>query len=163
MECRILDIDDLDEIKDNKLIIYGAGKYGSFVYSFLELKGLAENVVCFAVTDRRDNLDIFYGKPVKCVDGIVESLKDCIVILALGEKASQGVFESLQKHAIKDICRVNGQVIEDIRNKLIAGYKKVPLQKNTIVLSSYDGKGYSCNCKYIAERLLRDKISVKLV
>lgn len=163
MECRILKINEFDELKCDKLVIYGVGKYGDFVYSLLGLKGLAENVVCFAVSDKRDNLETFYGKPVECVDSIVESLKDCIVILALGEKASKEVLESLQNRAFKEICRVNGQVIEDIRNELIAGYKKLPLQKNAIVLSSYDGKGYSCNCKYIAERLLRDKVSVKLI
>lgn len=163
MECRILDINEFDEIKYNKLVIYGAGEYGSFLYSFLELKGIAENVVCFAVTDKSDNSDIFYGKSVECIDNIVESLKDYIVILALGEKASMEVFGSLQNHIIKDICRVNRQAIEDIRNELIAEYRILPLQKNKIILSSYDGRGYSCNCKYIAEKLLRDKVPVELV
>jgi len=163
LECRILDINALGKIKSSKLIIYGAGQYGSFLYSFLELKGLAENVVCFAVTDRTGNSDTFYGKPVECIDAIAEFLKDYIVILALGEKASREVFRSLQNRAAKDICRVNGQVIEDIKNELIAGYKKLPLQQNKIILSSYDGMGYRCNCKYIAERLLQDKALVELV
>jgi len=163
LECRILDINALGKIKSSKLIIYGAGQYGSFLYSFLELKGLAENVVCFAVTDRTGNLDTFYGKPVECIDRIAKFLKDYIVILALGEKAYKEVFSSLQNYAIKDMCRVNGQVIENIRNELIAGYKKLPLQQNKIILSSYDGMGYRCNCKYIAEKLLRDKAPVELV
>ena len=45
MDCRILNIEDIDNLKDNKLIIYGAGKYGSFLYSFLEEKNLAESVI----------------------------------------------------------------------------------------------------------------------
>lgn len=163
MECRILNIDNLDEIKGNKLIIYGVGKYGNFVYSLLELKGLAKNVVCFAVTDSLNNTDTFYGKPVESIDRIAECLKDCMVILALGERATKEVLECMQKYVIKGICRVTGEVIEAIRSELIAGYKKLPLQKNKIILSSYDGRGYSCNSKYIAERLLRNAPPVSLV
>lgn len=162
MDCRIINIKDIDSLKNNKLIIYGAGKYGSFLYSFLDLKNLAENVICFAVTDNAGNAETFYGKPVERIGGIAESLKDCVVILALGEKASAEVLEKLRDCAVKDICRVNGQTIEEIGKELIAVYKKLPLQQNKIILSSYDGMGYRCNSKYIAERLLRSKAPVEL-
>jgi len=163
LECRILDVNDLSEITDNRLIVYGAGQYGGFLYSFLELKGLAENVVCFAVTDTSGSSDTFYGKRVEPIDRLAGQLKDCMVILALGEKAAGEVLERLQGCEVKAVCRVNAQVVEDIRAELIAGYKKLPLQKNKIVFSSYDGMGYRCNCKYIAERLLRDKVQAELV
>lgn len=163
MECTILDINDFSKIEGNKLVIYGAGQYGNFLYSFLELKGLGENVVCFTVTDRSNNPNTFCGKPVECIDRIREHLKDCMLILALGKKAFNEVLKSLQSCVVKNICCINGQVIEDIRNELIAGYKKLPLQKNKIILSSYTGMGYRGNCKYIAERLLQDKAPVELV
>jgi CDP-glycerol glycerophosphotransferase len=163
LDCRILKIEDIDNLKDNKLILYGAGKYGSFLYSFLEEKNLAENVICFAVTDNAGNADIFCGKPVKCLDQITERLKDCTVILALGEKASAEVLGNLQNCTVKDICCVNGQVIEDIIKELIIAFKKLPLQENKIILSSYDGMGYRCNSKYIAEKLLEEKVPVELV
>lgn len=163
MECRILDIENLGEIKGEKLVIYGAGQYGSFLYSFLELKGLAEDIVCFAVTDSSDHSDTFYGKPVESIDRIRECLKDCIVILALGEKNTKEVTGNLQSCVVQGLYRVNGQVIESIRKKLIAEYQKLPLQENKIILSSYDGMGYRCNCKYIAERLLQEKAPVELV
>lgn len=162
MKCKVLDINNLNKLEDEKLIVYGAGKYGSFLYSFLEVKNLAENVMCFAVTDNAGNAETFYEKPVKCIDGIAESLKDCVVILALGEKASAEVLEKLRDCAVKDICRVNGQIIDEIRNSLIAAYRELPLMQNKILLSSYDGMGYRCNCKYIAERLLRSKAPVEL-
>ena len=163
MDCRVLDIDNLDKIKGSRLVVYGAGHYGSFLYSLLELKGLSENVVCFAVTERLNNPDTFCGKSVKCIEKIQEYLENCVVILALGERYSNEVSERLKGCAMKGIFRVNGQIIQDIRTELIAGYKKLPLQQNKIVLSSYDGMGYRCNCKYIAERLLRDKAPVELV
>lgn len=163
LECRILDIADLGGIKGNKLVIYGAGQYGGLLYSFLELKGLAENVMCFAVTDSSDNPGTFYGRPVEDIGRIRECLKECMVILALGERAAEEVSESLQGCVVKDLCRVNGQVIENIRKELIAEYKKLPLQKNKIIFSSYDGMGYRCNCKYIAEMLLLEKAPVELV
>lgn len=162
--CRILEVENLDQLKDEKLILYGAGQYGSFLYMFLECKGFAENVLCFAVTDKADNSNSFYGKPVECIEQISEWLKDCTVILALGEIASAEVYEKLQSYEIKDIYRVNAQIIEKIREKeLIAACKKLPLQQNKIILSSYDGMGYRCNCKYIAEKLLQDKAPVELV
>lgn len=163
MECPILDIEAVERLKDKRLIIYGAGRYGSLLYSFLESEGLAKNVVCFAVTVNADNSDSFCGKPVECIDRIRERLKDCLVILALGEKAFSEVFKNLQSYEVKDICRVNGQVIEKVTKELITVYKKLPLQQNKIVLSSYDGMGYRCNCKYIAEKLLQDKAPVELV
>lgn len=164
MECGILDIKNLDKLKGDKLVIYGAGRYGSLLYVFLECRGLAGNVVCFTVTDGDGNVETFYGKPVKCIGRIKESLKDCVVILALGEQASAEVLQNLQDCAVKGIYCVNAQVMEEIREKeLIAAYKKLPLQQNKIILSSYDGMGYRCNSKYIAEKLLRDKAPVELV
>lgn len=163
LECRILDIADLGERKDSKLVIYGAGQYGGLLYAFLELKGIAENVVCFVVTDRTNASDTFYGKPVECIDSMEEHLKECMVVLALGERNAEEVSKRLQSCAVKDLCRVNGPVIERIREELIAGYKSLPLQRNKIIFSSYDGMGYRCNCKYIAKKLLWEKAPVELV
>lgn len=161
--CRILEVENLDKLKNEKLIIYGAGQYGSFLYSFLEMRGLEKNVICFAVTESLKNPDIFHGKPVKPIDRIGEQLKTCMVILAFGEKAFNEVSENLRYYTVKNMCRVNGQVIEAIRRELIVEYKKLPLQKNKIILSSYDGMGYRCNCKYIAESLLQNNAPVELV
>ncbi len=163
MDCRMFHVEDIDSLRDNRLIIYGAGKYGSLLYSFLEAKDLAENVECFAVTNNTDGSDSFCGKTVESIDGIVDRLKDCMVILALGEKVSAEVFKSLQSRTVKDICRVDGQAVEKIREELIASYKKLPLEQNKIILSAYDGMGYRCNCKYIAEKLLQSKAPVELV
>ncbi len=163
MSFRILNINTLDEIKDNKLIIYGAGKYGNFLYALLEVKGLADNVICFAVTNCLNNPETLCEKKVECLDRIKKLLKDCVVILALGEKASGEVLESLQRCAAKGIYRVNRQFIQGIGPELIAGYKKLPLKQNKIILSSYDGMGYRCNCKYIAEKLIQNKAPVELV
>lgn len=163
MECRILDIADLRAVKNGKLVIYGAGQYAGFLYAFLELNGLAENVLCFAVSDRTGNPDVYCGRPVECVERLAGQLAGCQVLLALGEKAAREVWERLRGQIVKGIGRVNGQVIERIRKELIEGYQKLPLQKNKIVLSAYDGMGYRCNCKYIAQRLLWEKAPVDLV
>ncbi len=169
MTCRILEPDNLNKIKNKKLIIYGAGQYGSLVYAFLELKGLAPNIVCFTVTDRTQNADTLYGKPVICIAELTAHLQDCMLLLALGENATKEVLKNLQALAgngtipAKGIFRINGQVIEAIRKELIEGYKKLPLQRNKVVLSAYDGMGYRCNCKYLAKRLLDEKAPVELV
>ena len=59
-DIKLLNIYNLDLIKNDRIIIYGAGKYGDYLYSLLELKGLGQNVVCYAVSDREENPDIFH-------------------------------------------------------------------------------------------------------
>lgn len=162
-DIKLLDIHNLDFIRKEKIIIYGAGKYGDYLYSFLELKGLGQNVVCFAVSAQEENPDFFHTKPVKTIDKLREELKDSIVIVAIGASQIGRVVERLQKNIVRRIYRVSKETIEDVTKEIIAESRKLPIEKNKVIFSNYDGMGYGGNCKYIAEKFIGGHYPVKLV
>ncbi|MCM1154887.1 MAG: CDP-glycerol glycerophosphotransferase family protein [Roseburia sp.] len=160
---KILDIYNLDFLRNQKIIIYGAGKYGDYLYSLLDLKGLGQNVICFAVSDKDGNPDHFHGKPVKLIDGLKEELKISIVIVAAGIRLTGEITGRLQNYPVKEVYRVGEEAMKEITEEIIAESRKFPLEKNKVLFSNYEGKGYGGNCKYIAEKLLQGNYPVKLV
>lgn len=162
-DIKLLDIYDLDFIRKEKIVIYGAGKYGDSLYSLLELKGLGQNVVCFAVSDRAGNPDIFHTKPVRLIDGLREELKNAVVMIAIGVTHRGEAAGRLQNYSVKDSYCVSGEVMEAVTKEIIAESRKLPMEKDKVIFSNYDGMGYGGNCKYIAEELIRAHYPVKLV
>ncbi len=162
-DIKLLNIYNLDLIKNDRIIIYGAGKYGDYLYSLLELKGLGQNVVCYAVSDREENPDIFHKKFVKSIDELQEELKVSVVIVAIGITHIGEVFERLKNYTIKRIYCVNNEVMNTVAKEIIVESKKQPIERNKIIFSNYDGMGYGGNCKYIAEEFIRRDYPVKLV
>lgn len=160
---KLLDIYNLEFFKNNRIIIYGAGKYGDCLYSLLDLKGLGQNVDCFAVSDKKGNPDFFHDKPVNAISGLEEKLKDSVVFLAIGITYMNEVVEELGKYTTKNVYRVNGEIMTGIMEEIMAESRKLPIEGNKVLFSNYDGKGYGGNCKYIAEELLRGHYPVKLV
>lgn len=160
-DIKLLDIYNLEFIKNNNIIIYGAGKYGDYLYSLLDLKGFGQNVICFAVSDKEGNPDIFHQKQVRAIGELREELKDAIVIIAI--RSICGLAETLQNYAVKDIYRVSEKVMEDVTEEIITESRKLPLEKNKVLFSNYDGMGYGGNCKYIAETFIQGQYPVKLV
>ena len=162
-DIKLLNIYNLDLIKNDRIIIYGAGKYGDYLYSLFELIGLGENVICFSVTDQGGNPNIFHKKPVKVIDELQEELKVSIVIVAISIIQMGEVIERLQNHTIKDVYHVSKEVMEDVTKEIIMESRKLPIQRNKVFFSNYDGMGYGGNCKYIAEEFIRTHYPVKLV
>ena len=162
-DCCVMDVQNLYDIGKNKLIIYGAGKYGKLIYSFLKLKGLSKNITCFAVSSIENNPDTLYERPVKCIKELKDQLEEYIILVAVGASHRQEIISLLRPLRKKKIYYINAYVAEELRMEIIKESKKLPLQQNKVVLSSYDGMGYCCNGKYIAEYLLRNHYSVKLV
>lgn len=162
-DIKLLDIYNLNFFKNDRIIIYGAGKYGDYLYSLLELKGLGQNVICFAVSDQEGNPDIFHKKFVKSIEELQEELKVSVVIIAIGTTYINEVSERLQNYTIKQIYCVNNEVMNNVTKEIIVESKKQPIEQNKIIFSNYDGKGYGGNCKYIAEKFIRENYPVKLV
>lgn len=162
-KLKLLDIYNLELFKNNRIIIYGAGKYGDRLYSLLDLKGLGQNVDCFAVSDKKGNPDLFHDKPVNNISGLKEKLKDSVVFLAIGITHMDEVVAGLKKYTIKDVYCVNGEIMADTIEEIMAESRKMPIERNKILFSNYDGKGYGGNCKYIAEEFIRGHYPVKLV
>lgn len=162
-KLKLLDIYNLESLQNNRIIIYGAGKYADYLYSLLDLEGLGQNVDFFAVSDRKGNPDFFYDKPVKVINGLKEKLKDSVVLLAIGITYMNEVVAGLKKYTTKDVYRVNGEIMANVIEEIKAESRKLPIESNKVLFSNYDGKGYGGNCKYIAEELIRGHYPVKLV
>lgn len=162
-DIKLLDIYNLDFIRKEKIIIYGAGKYGDYLYSLLDLKEIGQNVVCFAVSDQEGNPDIFHKKPVKSIDKLQEELEISVVIIAIGITHIDEVSERLQNYTTKQIYCVNNEVMDTVAKEIIVESKKQPIERNKIIFSNYDGRGYGGNCKYIAEKFICGHYPVKLV
>lgn len=160
---KLLDIYHLDLIRENRIIIYGAGKYGDYLYSLLNLKGLQKNIISFAVSNKQGNPTIFHNKPVNVLDKLKEDLKDAIVIVAIGITHIDEVLERLETCIIKDIYCVNREVMEEVSKEIVRESRKLPIEKNKVFFSNYDGMGYGGNCKYIVEKFICGHYPVKLV
>ncbi len=129
----------------------------------MELKGLGQNVVCFAVSTQEGNPDIFHTKPVKVIDELQEELKASIVIVAIGVTRTGEVIKQLQNHIMRSVYHVSKEVMEDATKEIIVESRKLPIEKNKVIFSNYDGMGYGGNCKYIAEKFICGHYPVKLV
>lgn len=59
------------------------------------------------------------------------------------------------------------QAIEPLYNKVrelsISWFRYLPVKKNKIVFIQANGGGYKCNLKYVAEEIIRQKLSYDLV
>ena len=54
------------------------------------------------------------------------------------------------------MCRINAQ-------KFAAAYGNLPVEHNKIIFTNYMGKGFGCNCRPVAEYLLRQNAGYDLV
>jgi len=161
MNCETLDIYNLDIFKKDKLVVYGAGKYGGLLYLLLYVKGLGDNVACFAVSDKEGNQDTLFEKPVKAIREMENELSDCIVIVAIGATYMDEVLELMEHYVARNVYCVTRGIMENAKKEFIA--ECGPIKKNKILFWCYNGMGYRCNCKYIAEEFLRSSSPVELV
>lgn len=161
---KLLKIHNLSAIAYEKLVIYGAGEYGKLVYSFLALNGLKENVICFAVSDKKKNPDIIYEVPIICIDNIKSNLKEYTVIVAMGVFNTREAFAFLKNLKVKKVYGVTGDIMAQIRREILIGQsRQLPLEKNKIFFFNGSGMDYRGNCKYIAEKLIEGNYPVKMV
>ncbi len=162
-ECRIIDIHHVAEITNTKCIIYGTGKYGNKLYSFLKLKGWEKNIISFAVSDATGNPAVIDGIPVKTVGELKEKFAECNVMIAIGIAHAGEVIRLLQGCEVKGLYCVTSEIMQSVVREITDAMKKLPLERNKLFISCYEGMGYRCNCKYIAEKLLKDRYPVKIV
>lgn len=160
---KLLDFDTADKWKEEKIIIYGAGDYGKELCKYLELIGLSNNIVCFAVTKKAGNADEYRRKKINEVYRVQKELRECIVLVAMKIEYAEKVFPLLQEYHAMKIYYVDSAFIQNIPEKRFLAMCNVPLVHNKVFLSSYHGSGYRCNCKYIAEEILRKKYPAQLV
>ncbi|MCI8886820.1 MAG: hypothetical protein HFG70_01915 [Hungatella sp.] len=160
---RIKDICDIAGIVNTKCVIYGAGIYGNQVYSFLKLKRLERMIPSFVVSCKEGNPDSIDGLPVKTLEELREELPECNIVVAIGIAHIEEVFTLLKEYKVKGVYYVTKEFMQKVLDEIAEEMRKLPLQQNKIFISCYEGMGYRCNCKYIAETLIHEDYPVEIV
>ena len=70
---------------------------------------------------------------------------------------------SIKNNGINKEIKVLGVTIKINRNFGVEDFYKFPIQTNKIVFSNFNGKGFGCNPKYIAEKLIQSGEKYDLV
>lgn len=149
-------------IKGKKIVIYGAGKWASFFYTYIDLLGQSSNVVCFTVTEECSLNKKLFGQDVLSFKDIKDNVKDCLIVVAI--KDAEDLLISIAKEHEGDVCRLTPSQIQIIREYIISYYFNIPVQRNKIFVECYNGKnGYCCNCRYIVEKLFEKNCPIEVV
>ncbi|MBE5910637.1 CDP-glycerol glycerophosphotransferase family protein [Pseudobutyrivibrio sp.] len=137
----------IDPNKNN--YIYGAGKYANNFYWLMSKLNKAELIKGFVVT-KKDNKNT---SNVYELSDIELDTDNTSFYLAVSDKYRKEICENLYSRGW-----TNDNVIF-IDNKYLMGTEdaireicnEIPIDNNRILFNSFDGEGYGCNCKYIAE------------
>lgn len=150
------------DIKSNKNIyIYGAGSYGLQLFRLLGLLGAGKRIVSFLVTSTQNNKDEIYGVPVTEIESVNSNINESIVIVAI--KDSEEICKKLQEIYLSEIYYIDHDFYVTIPDLIYETCCKVPLVKNKVFFSCFMGSGYTCNCKYIAEKILESNKNIDMV
>lgn len=160
-------ISEVRRFINKKIIIYGAGIYGTILFSFLKMEGLKDNVICFAVSDRKGNQESIFGKSVLRFEDVDIDNDETVIFVAMNEKNAGSVIEKLKRKGIKNVYwfpeKSFVEARQEMKRNIFNKYSMYPIQKNKVFFYCYEGKGYCCSCKYIAEKLLTEHYPVQLV
>lgn len=142
----------IDEKKG--IVIYGAGYYAERVYGYLFLRELWGMVKFVVVSDGETHNECFHGKTIEEFSKKQGVMRECQIIIALSPKNAANVLEKINDALItKYIC-----LTDVFMDELVEEYGRLcdryPIQKNKVFFDAYNGSGYTCNCKYISEKLI---------
>lgn len=143
-------------IRSNKCIyIYGAGKYGKRIYSLLCLCGCSDRIKGFVVTSKGTKGDFLFNIPIIVYKAGIVSPSECMIILAVGEKNAGEVRLSIEENEFNSFIPVSQEEYIDSIDWIYDECVMEPIINARVLFSCYFGRGYTCNCKYIAEYIRR--------
>lgn len=138
--------------KEKSIIIYGAGAIANIVFFYLKDKGLEQAVKCFAVSNEESHLKRErHGKEKIVIEEAVNRFSDALVVLAAQVSTQKQMEKRLEELCYDKYCRVNPK---RVINAFYSMLHTRPIEPHKIVFMNYQGCGYGCNPKYIAEKLI---------
>ncbi len=144
-----------------KKIIWGAGKCALHEYELLYYLGLEKDVLCFVVSERKDNPYTIDGRPVLEFDEAKDLIKGNQIIVAVYENNSAPIWEKLKKNHLDEYAR---QVkLGEYSKRKLQILNEIPINNRKIIVSSFDGQNYGGNCKYIIDKLLDRRSDLDIV
>lgn len=135
-----------------KKYIYGDGKYGKMLAYFCRMKGISVQAVL--ISGPVEKSEALYGFAVKTFISEQEYLKGAQVFLAMSrENADACIEELLSCHPL----RVDQITIKEYQWLIKELFWNLPVNRNQIFVDCYEGQGYRCNPRAIAQEILARK------
>ncbi|MCI8949026.1 MAG: glycosyltransferase [Lachnospiraceae bacterium] len=106
-------------INGNCIAIYGAGKLGKELLTYLLSKGYPKEKLIFLVTDKSENESVIQDIPVLEVCDIQNKQSDIIVVVAIKEQNQFGVAKSLKKLNILNVVVMDENIKKYIRQNTV--------------------------------------------
>lgn len=139
--------------KAEKIIIYGAGAVANIAYIYISQMGLGDRIMAFAVSDMRGNPDFKNGLPVTLAKNILSSNSHALMVVAVQKSTQDVILSNLADWGCDEYLVIDPDVLIDSFYKTL---HKSPIVKNKLFFMNYNGCGYGCNPKYIAEYLRKE-------
>lgn len=136
-----------------KIVIYGAGAVANIAYLYISQLGLAEKIVAFAVSDMWGNPALKNGLPVMPAEKILSLDRHLLMVVAVQRSTQDAVLDKLAELGCDVYLTVDPDRLTDSFYQML--YKS-PVVKDKLFFMNYNGCGYGCNPKYIAECLRKE-------
>lgn len=94
-------LSELDNVK--KVIIYGAGVYGKTIMRYILSQNISYDLLCFAVTDKKNAPESIYDIPVYQLDELLVHKEDAVVVLGVSTKFEKEMGKNLDKYGFNYI------------------------------------------------------------
>lgn len=146
-----------------RVAVYGAGQYARDTYQLLKAKGEVDRIAMFVVSSMAGNMNELFGIPVFQASDVINDLKDSFVYLAISPKNSSEVIQFLERESISNFAQVTRDYLSTEYHKVFLKCCNHPVDRNKVFFDAFNGLGYRCNCKYIAEEMIRRKEHVSIV
>lgn len=143
-----------------KVFVYGAGRYAEAVYNYLYVLDKKSAIQCFIVTEKQEK-NSFHGIPIQTFEMIKDEIKDETIWIAV--KDADAIEEELKHAGIKKIERIKLDDIIQMGREIKEILIHKPIIPNRIIFECFEDKGYECNCKYIAQKLIDLKLPVEII
>lgn len=137
----------------DQAVIYGAGAVANIVYFYIRQAGFGDKINAFIVSDAKGNPRLKNGIPVVLAEELLLPGRHVFVIVATQKSTQKKIMDKLAELKIDDYILINPDKIIDLFYESL--YKK-PIAKNKLFFMNYNGCGYGCNPKYIAEYLKKN-------
>lgn len=136
-----------------QVVIYGAGAVANIAYHYIRQAGFGNRVAAFAVSDMRGNPRFMNGLPVARAEELLASDRHVLVVAAVQKPTQREIADRLEGLKIDSYLLVDpDKLIDSFYQPL---YQE-PVIKNKLFFMNYNGCGYGCNPKYIAEYLRKN-------
>lgn len=147
-----------------KILIYGAGQYAKELYYLLEAKGYTDRIEGFIVSSGGNKGRTLFERPVFNFSEYDWNCSNNLeVYIAIATRNATEVQIALRKIGINDFIQITPDYIKTEYHAIYCANTKHAIDRNKVFFDAFNGLGYRCNCKYIAEELHRRDANISIV